>query len=448
MSDWKGSDGTDKFRGAGDWNRSVKDFDQTFTGGPAPGSSTHTERTRRSYGSRLGGALSGVIVGILLIPAAIGALFWNEGRAVQTARSLAEGGAAVEAVPAERVDPAMNGRLIHLSGALVPTGAPPRDPEFGVTGGGAPNSVIRIERRVEMFQWREESRSETRTNMGGSQETITTYRYAPVWAADRIDSSRFRQPDGHQNPALRVPSHSFLAEAATLGAFRLSADQLRGWGEEAAYPLDAAAGAQRGFQVVDGRIHQGDPANPRIGDLRIAFAVVRAGDASVVARQDGPNLTTYQTRAGDGILMIESGRRSAAEMFRAAEQANTMMTWIIRVVGLVLMWVGFATILNPLRVLADVIPFLGRVVGAGTALVGLLLTVLVGPATIAIAWLTYRPLIGGAVLAAGLVLTVLLWRAARGRAARRAAAMPPPGMAPAGIPPGWSAPPPGWQPPR
>jgi hypothetical protein len=441
MSGWKGGDGGDKLQGAGDWTRSVQGFDHVHGGGPAPAGTTFTETTRRSWGNRLGGALSGVVMGVLLIPLSVGGLFWNEGRAVQTARSLAEGGAAVLPVPAERVDPAMDGRLIHIAGPLVPTGTPPRDPEFGVTGGGAPGSVIRIERRVEMFQWREESRSETRTNLGGSQETVTTYRYTPVWAADRIDSSRFRQPDGHQNPPLPVPAASFVAEGATLGAFRLSADQLRGWGEEVPYPLDPQAGAQRGLRVVDGRIHRGDPASPRIGDMRIAFHIVRAGEASVVARQDGPNLAAYQTRAGDRILMIESGRRSAAEMFRAAEQANTVMTWIIRAVGLLLLWVGFATILNPLRVLADVIPFLGRVVGAGTGMVALLLTMLVGPVAIAIAWLTYRPLVGGAVLAAGLALTALLWRAARGRATRRAVEMPPPGMAPAGIPPGWTAPP-------
>jgi len=58
---------------------------------------SYTEVTTKGLGSRLGASIKGVLVGVVMVTAAFPVLFWNEGRAVQTAKSLAEGrGAVVE----------------------------------------------------------------------------------------------------------------------------------------------------------------------------------------------------------------------------------------------------------------------------------------------------------------------------------------------------------------
>ena len=179
-----------------------------------------TETTSQSWFSRLGGALTGLLIGLVLVPGSSVLLFWNEGRAVQTAQSLAEGAGLV--LPVERLDRANEGRLVHVSGpAHIAT--PPRDPDLGVA---APEGTIRLNRRVEMFQWKEEQESETRNKLGGGTETVTTYRYTRVWAEGRIDSGRFRQPQGHQNPPLRYASREFPAQGVTLNGYRLTAAQL------------------------------------------------------------------------------------------------------------------------------------------------------------------------------------------------------------------------------
>jgi Transmembrane protein 43 len=70
-------------------------------------------------------------------------------------------------------------------------------------------------------------------------------------------------------------------------------------------------------------------------------------------------------------------------------------------------------------VVADVVPIIGDVLGAGAGLVGLLCAVVVGPAVIALAWLWYRPLVSIVVLAAGVAAGIGLHRlAVRRRAAR------------------------------
>ncbi|MEM9587470.1 MAG: TMEM43 family protein, partial [Planctomycetota bacterium] len=69
------------------------------------------------------------------------------------------------------------------------------------------------------------------------------------------------------------------------------------------------------------------------------------------------------------------------------------LTWILRIVGCGLMLGGFTLLTRPLAVLADVIPLLGGVVGAGGFLIGLGLTMILAPLTIATAWMFYRPLV-------------------------------------------------------
>ena len=76
-----------------------------------------TETTTESWGSRLGNSIKGVIVGLGLFVLGFPVLFWNEGNSVKTAKSLDEGEkACVSLESAEKVDPGMEGRLVHVSG--------------------------------------------------------------------------------------------------------------------------------------------------------------------------------------------------------------------------------------------------------------------------------------------------------------------------------------------
>ena len=61
-------------------------------------SDSFTEITRQGWLSRIGESFKGILFGIIVIPLCLILLWWNEGRAVTTARSLAEGAAAVVAV--------------------------------------------------------------------------------------------------------------------------------------------------------------------------------------------------------------------------------------------------------------------------------------------------------------------------------------------------------------
>lgn len=370
-------------------------------------SDSFTETSQKSWFSRIGESIKGILFGLLFLVIAGVLLFWNEGRAVQTARSLAEGRGLVVDVDSASVDPANEGKLVHVSGDIKTTSRI-SDPEFGVSTDG-----LRLVRAVEMYQWKEESHSETRKSLGGSEETTTTYSYVREWSNRRIDSGKFRRPDGHNNPEMRYRHSEVVSRDATLGAFRPGAavlSQLPANQEVRVEPsmADALRGRMGGsVQAIDGRFYLGtDAGQPRVGDLRVSFEMAPQGAASVIGQQTGTGFSEYQTKAGDRLLMVKSGTASADAMFKSAAEDNRILTWILRLVGAVVMCLGFVLILRPLVVVADVVPLIGDILGAGAGLVALLLTAIVAPLIIAFAWLWYRPLVSIITLLVGAALAL------------------------------------------
>jgi hypothetical protein len=144
-----------------------------------------------------------------------------------------------------------------------------------------------------------------------------------------------------------------------------------------------------------------NPSEPRIGDMRISYRIAPVGAVSIVGQQSGSDVTDFQTRAGDRLLMVKPGTKSAIDMFNDAQSENTAWTWIIRTVGTLVIFIGFRLIFNPLVVVADFIPLIGNILGAGASLVSFMLTAIVAPLVIAVAWLWYRPLVSLTVIAIG-----------------------------------------------
>lgn len=389
------------------------DDDGAFSGGD-----TVTETTSRSWLARIGSSLTGMLLGPIVVLVAIGLLFWNEGRAVDTARALEEGAGLVVSVAAGAVDPARDGRLVHVAGPVTVPGRL-RDRGFGIEADG-----LRLVRKVEVFQWKETSHSETRKKLGGGEETVTTTSYALDWTDRPVDGAAFKQPDGHRNPPVAVAGETFAQPRAGLGAFALTPAQIAHIGAERPRPVEAseetairrALGPSTVFRVLDGRLHLGfDPTRPRLGDVRVSWTLAATPDATVVARQSGAGFTAYTTSNGRAIEILRDGSLGAAEIFADAQSGNTLLTWGVRVGGILLMALGFSMVLGPLSVLADVVPFIGDLVGGASGLVAFAAACLVGSATIAVAWFAHRPLLSLAVVGGGLALAYGLRRLAGSR---------------------------------
>jgi hypothetical protein len=368
---------------------------------------TDTTVTSESWLSRLVGSIVGVFFGGLLVLASIGVLFWNEGRAVRAASSLKTGAAQVTSVAPDRVIAANEGRLVHTTGEASSVELL-TDVEFGLAV-----RAIRFIRKVEMYQWKEESHSQTRNKLGGGTETVTTYTYTNAWSPTLIDATRFHDTTGHQNPTtMPIAGRSQTAEAVTLGAFTLAPELVAKLDQTEGVAVDGSPGhpVPRGLTVDQGGYYRGaNPAAPAVGDERITFEAVHPATVSVVAQQVGHSLEPDRTTAVP-ILMLTYGTVSADDMFKTAESQNVTLAWILRAAGFVAMLIGFVLVFRPLVTAADVVPLIGSLLGAGTFLVALFMALSLSALTIGVAWITYRPVIGLLLLGGALVAIALLRR--------------------------------------
>lgn len=365
---------------------------------------TFTEVTNQSWFSRLGNAFKGIVVGLVLLVVAFSLLFWNEGRAVKRYKSLKEGSAVLVSIPADKVDPANQGKLVHLSGMAL-TEETLVDPLFGVT-----SQAIQLVRSVEMYQWEQNSQSQEKKKLGGGTETTTTYTYTQTWSDNHISSSNFKSPQGHENPAqMHYQPEKLVAQTVTVGAFTLSPSLIGKindfsrveLGGDYKLPNNIAAKGQ----VTSNTIYLGnDPGIPRIGDVRVTFQEIRPHIVSLVSRQIKNTFEPYQAKAGGSVELLVSGEQSGKSMFQQAQKSNTVLTWVLRATGCILLFLGFKLILGPFSVFSDVVPIFGSIVAAGTGLISALIAVFLSCITVAIAWIVYRPVVGISliVIAAGI----------------------------------------------
>ena len=430
-----------------------------------------TEVTSQGWGSRIGGSIKGIGTGITLVLVATGLLWWNEGRSVRTGDAINEAQKVTISMPSvEKLDPAFEGKLVHTHGHATTTLAV-SDPLFGIA---PPPPVLALERKVEFFQWVEHSQSETRKKLGGGTETVTTYNYETEWVRNPVDSTRFKNPQGHDNTlsiavGANLQDETFHPSQVDIGAYKLpeflassinkpqafvptlSAEQLEALrtrlvpqdnslganvaraaleksasgaaeylGDAGRVVLDTLTGDVKPQLLGDGSLYIGrSPSTPRPGDVRVRWEVTPDTDITIIAKVASNTFTSYTASNGTAFSSLAIGNKDMGEMFESERAGNAMMTWMLRALGVAIVIAGFGMILAPLGVLADVIPLLGSIVSAGTGFVSTLLGVAWSFIIIALAWLRFRPLlsIGLLVVAAGLIAGIFFLRRKRAAAA-------------------------------
>ena len=371
-----------------------------------------TEVTSESVFGRIGKSFVGMLIGLALLIGSVVLLFWNEGRAVATAKSLREGAATVIDVPSDNINPANDSKLIHVTGDTA-VAESLEDPLFNIS-----ESAIRLRRNIQVFEWKEKKESKTRDKIGGGKETTTTYTYEKVWAPELIKTSSFKSPEDHRNPEkLEVPKKEFTSRNATLGQFKLTPEIIgKIPGDEAMAATEeqlsnVSSNLQEKLKVESDRFYLGaDPANPEIGDEKISFTVLRPGTVSVVAAQAKQSFAPYLTQNGREIELVESGNVPAPQMFAHAQAANRTLTWILRAVGFAAMFFGGMLLLGPISAFAHVLPFLGSLVEIGFAIVAFFMSAIVSMLVIAVAWMFYRPLWAVILIVAAIGCILLLKR--------------------------------------
>jgi hypothetical protein len=145
--------------------------------------------------------------------------------------------------------------------------------------------------------------------------------------------------------------------------------------------------------------------------MRVRYVDLPSGTTiSVLALESGDGFALFTTKNGYQVELAAVGNRSAAELIEGQRKAEALLTWILRGVGMLLMFLGFALFLAPLSTMASVIPIFGRIVGGAAALVSLAIAVPLTILVIAFAWLAYRPILGAGLILLAIAVGYGLWR--------------------------------------
>ena len=405
-----------------------------------------------SWIQRLGSSFRGVLIGLALFVAGFPILFWNEGRAVDTAKRLKEGAGAVVDVPADKIDAANEGKLVHVSGK-ADTQDVLSDDVFGVSA-----TALRLKRTVEVYQTVEHSETK-RIKEGDKTREVTTYSYSNEWCSKPVDSSQYHDAAKRAaNPPAAMPYGDVdkLAANVSLGAFKLSDAHVKRIGGKVPFqfpadfkvpqtvpngqfqngtfyvpytasatavtpaaqqtssgsPLLAAAqtaSAAAANAVVSAVVGRSVAVSPTPGDVRVMFSVVLPHDVTVVEQQTNGTLAPWAASDGETLSFVRDGIVPAAKIFADAQSANSKITWLLRLAGLLVMYFGLKMVLGPIDTLVDVIPILNSIVAMGTSLAAGLVSGACALLTIGIAWIYYRPLVGIPLVVGGVALLVMVF---------------------------------------
>ena len=405
-----------------------------------------------SWIQRLGSSFRGVLIGLALFVAGFPILFWNEGRAVDTAKRLKEGAGAVVDVPADKIDAANEGKLVHVSGK-ADTQDVLSDDVFGVSA-----TALRLKRTVEVYQTVEHSETK-RIKEGDKTREVTTYSYSNEWCSKPVDSSQYHDAAKRAaNPPAAMPYGDVdkLAANVSLGAFKLSDAHVKRIGGKVPFqfpadfkvpqtvpngqfqngtfyvpytapatastpaaqqtssgsPLLAAAqtaSAAAANAVVSAVVGRSVAVSPTPGDVRVMFSVVLPHDVTVVEQQTNGTLAPWAASDGETLSFVRDGIVPAAKIFADAQSANSKITWLLRLAGLLVMYFGLKMVLGPIDTLVDVIPILNGIVAMGTSLAAGLVSGACALLTIGIAWIYYRPLVGIPLVVGGVALLVMVF---------------------------------------
>ncbi len=314
---------------------------------------SYTETTTKGYGSRILDALKWVLVGFLLFFASFAVLYWNEWKV-----NLAEVAKTATHISTETQNLGeLQGKLISTSGTLKAKEG------LGDTYIKA-GKYISLKRKVEVYAWVEKKREETHKNAWGSETTTTHYDYSKEWVDEAEKTSDFRYPEGHDNIAKSIQDASFIAENLQIENFHLD--------EKIMLPeLSELTLTEENVILTGGLVREGNYlfqsydetsniTEPKIWDVRISYEVLEnpVKNTTVFGKLENKNtISTFIWPKESELYRAFKGNRE--ESIKTLQFEHDMLTWGLRLLGFLMMWFGLVSILTPLSVVLDVIPFFG-----------------------------------------------------------------------------------------
>jgi hypothetical protein len=352
--------------------------------------------TKQNIFQRFFSSIGGIFLGLILFLASFGVLFWNEG-----GQSLSVVLKKATEINSEQIDNSKNGQFIYTSGKI--TTQESIDDDLFLK----PGEYLKIDRIVEMYSWEENSDSKTETSIGGTETTTTTYTYSKKWTDNPNDSSNFREKVDNTNPQAPVnrinpekiySNQTFYPKSAKIGVYNfnpaktgtgnmqdllltpeillLEAENANNQNQE---NTENNPGTENSLetktlenqenttsQVNQPRLEngfvflgKGSIANPEIGDIRVSYKVSYPNFiGTIFGRLNDDKILEYtDQKYNKTVLNLYTTDFQGA--LDSEDATHSTRQWLIRLGGFLMMWIGLTSILAPLSVILDVLPFLG-----------------------------------------------------------------------------------------
>ncbi|MBR5734285.1 MAG: hypothetical protein IKX79_01920, partial [Desulfovibrionaceae bacterium] len=306
------------------------------------------------------GDITDIIADVLFYIIGLGALiggalilWWGED---QTARYTALSDFAEKSLvelDASRVDPALEGKLGHVTG-MAESASTLSDQRLGINEKG-----FYLKRKVEYYQLVEHKKKVEDKDKAKKHPPEYSYRYQKKWVEKAVPFKAFHDPyfrNKGRAPIANIKGGHVVSNRVTLGAYRLPrflAKAVRG-----EVPVKISLSEEQRSALIESMelkdpsllkewgegLYIGEsPDRPELGDVRIREYVVPLTTVSVLAKIKGDSFEPFrqdESKLNVNIGKIVSGSASAAEMLGDLKSDVGWGAWLVRAVGLPIMLFG------------------------------------------------------------------------------------------------------------
>jgi hypothetical protein len=254
--------------------------------------------------------------------------------AVHMAASERHGGQILDLGSEDRVQPGQYGHMARVAGEPQVIESP-YDPDFNQH---AKTPVL--VRHVEMYQWRE-------VRIGDQVH------YEVDWVDRPLDSSRFAQPKGHENPGpFPIEGKQFDAGLVRMNGLALAPAIVHALpGGEPVTPdiKNLPSNMAATFTLNDDHlVTSARPGNPRLGDIRVSWEAIPLQTVTVFARVSGDRLVPAADAPDGKGFDVQIGDRHLDDVLPDVPPPPSLL-WARRVVSVLLGALGAFLLLQAPR---------------------------------------------------------------------------------------------------
>ncbi|KAG6453672.1 LOW QUALITY PROTEIN: transmembrane protein 43 homolog [Manduca sexta] len=286
------------------------------------------------------------ILSLILFSGVTYFLLWAESQTIQSNLMLEELMSAAETIDVHIEDEPLRyeGRVVHIVGPLRIL-EPISEPDYNIHV-----QAVKLRKRVQMYQWIEETTEQDNFLSEPAEESQKTYWYHKDWRDYVVDSSLFYIRPGHHNPtSMPLFSETHIAENVKIGWLYLSLDVKRKVNDY--YEIWSDSRPERSdIKLHSGFYYHGDSAlEHEIGDLRVHFTYAGREDDiyTAVGVIESGTLQPYSPASfptADPISILRKGSYSLKQLHNLEKRDANIHTWKYRLLGFVQVFASAMTL--------------------------------------------------------------------------------------------------------